>query len=436
MQRLIQAQLYGSGLVLVDLPGLIDRYNDCLRAIGQDATSLDRFHVDGKGWSPEIAEEKGDPDYLSHDPATQMAIIITPDQRDRPLHHPSQSFDRLLLGEYFERHGHAIADITATHGLWLEIDLGLSHFESAEDLLLVRRVILRAQALGLMRAALAQQALVQEFNEPGDAWFDPALRAKILSSARAHGDLRLRNVGVAETRFDTPRVFHSRSFGGVFVFRSKRGQRGILIVEDRAALSDLDRRDKGDHDTDVMDDIGHADDDRHDLELFTIDDAMVLDRLHQAGFVEIDLGWYRRHPESLAEKWQYIVADLLCSQDPALQFHSLSSARIKKRLIALKAQAPSALFELERLVRHLRDHDGEFPLPSTELQRYLLHPADGLNEVERSAVWQLLCRLQPHDPVKLYRHDKALFYREYNAWPESKRNWAVHQIQSNKGASS
>ena len=60
------------------------RYNECLTDIGIEPTKLKKFHIDGWGWSPEVAKEKDDRFYLSHGIANPFAIIVSPEQKRLP----------------------------------------------------------------------------------------------------------------------------------------------------------------------------------------------------------------------------------------------------------------------------------------------------------------------------------------------------------------
>ena len=100
MEKLKEAGLYGGALV--PLSGAVaKRYNKCLAMLGVSPTSLNRFSVDAMGWSPEIAEEKKDNYYLNIGEANANAIIISPSQKDMPVHMPSHSFDRDLMNAVF-----------------------------------------------------------------------------------------------------------------------------------------------------------------------------------------------------------------------------------------------------------------------------------------------------------------------------------------------
>ena len=84
MERLIRDGLFGAGLIAIDTPELVGRYNACLQQLGIAPTDLTSFRIDGMGWSPEIARDKGDIHYLCAGIANPMAVIVSPSQRGKP----------------------------------------------------------------------------------------------------------------------------------------------------------------------------------------------------------------------------------------------------------------------------------------------------------------------------------------------------------------
>ena len=85
MKILQERGFFGAGLVPVTTPLLVDRYNDCLKAIGKEPTERKRFAIDGAGWSPQIAAERNDPNYLCHGEANLYAVLLTPEQKGKPV---------------------------------------------------------------------------------------------------------------------------------------------------------------------------------------------------------------------------------------------------------------------------------------------------------------------------------------------------------------
>ena len=114
MQKLKDAKLYKGELVSLNTP-LVNRYNQCLKLIGIAPTALTQISVDGIGWSPEVAEEKGNLYYLNIGEANTNAIIISPEQHRKPVYFPFHSFDKDIMYGIFAAHKKAITDITVSY---------------------------------------------------------------------------------------------------------------------------------------------------------------------------------------------------------------------------------------------------------------------------------------------------------------------------------
>lgn len=409
ISQAVQMRMFGVGLLPIDTPALVSRYNQCLEHLGIDPTPLHFFHVDGMGWSPEIATERQDPYYLSAGVANPMAIVLSPDQRFKPILFPYSSYDRALMNAYFEQFANEIADITSSAYIGLDIDQGLSRYQNPRDLLLVEYIIVRSHAGELTAAALHQRRLVDRFNSNGLEWFEPKLRDEIIQSAKFHGDLRFRRVYIPDMRFADIQSFYTRAFEGVFVLRDPAKHSNILVIEKSEKLPAFKN---GTQDT------------------FAITDPKLLGRLFRENWVEVNLRWYKQNLNALEQKRECVLAHILCSEDPALDYLALSSAQKKRKMANLGAGTlPEVIDELERLIKQLEQNSipSRYDL-SPELQMLLLRPDPHLSESEQALAWQLITRLQPLDVYQLYRADRNRFLEQYNTWPESKKAWAKHMI--------
>lgn len=412
MQRLIDTELFHDGLIPLESPELVARYNCCLVALGIEPSALERFSIDGAGWSPEIAVEQKDPYYLSAGPANPMAVIVTPNQANRPIHFPFNSYDPALLHAYYQRFKEEIADITATCAIGVDIDHELTTYQDPRDLLLVDYVIVRSIAGELAEASREQASLVSRFMAEDLSWFDPALRAQLFESAERYGDLRFRKLHIPEMRFAEFGSFHTLALGGVFVMKSADRKPKMLILEDGG----------GEHPESGPDFSGST-------PIYSIKDAELSELLVAEGFAELNLQYYAANPRILAWKRDTIVAHLLCEGNPELDFGALSMTQRKQQLSNLGSDVPDLLGELERLLKFLNH---VVPSPSTlspQLRRFLLHPAQSLSELDRDVVRRLLSRLHPLDVIELYLSDRNHFISEYRTWSDSKKRWAIDEIQ-------
>ena len=409
MKRLERLKLYGEGLVPVATPALVARYNETLEELGLEATRLERFHIDGLGWSPEIAEERGRRYYLSHGMANPLAVIVTPDQRHKPVYTPFTSYDRRLMATYFERFLPEIADVTRDTAIWLDFDRQLSRFNSPCDLLLVPYVKVRSHAGRLTEAGVEQQTLAERFQGEESAWFDPELRQRILDSAQRHGDLRFRRLVIPDLRYDEVQSFYTGLFNGLFVIRDLPHRDHLLILQD--------------------DETGKAHEDCS-RDIWSLSHRTLPLCLFDEKVIDLDMTWYRQHPDALREKLEYLALDAICDADPEVDFAGLTLPQRQQRLTALAGGVPDVYFELERLIVQL---DSTSPDPhdlSSELRSILWHPHGrfAAGTIENDLIWQLLCRLSPLDVMRLYIVDKESFFAAYRSWPESKKRWTAQRI--------
>lgn len=420
---LVQSGLFGKGLVVVDTPKGVSMYNEALADLGIEPTTLAKFSVDGIGWSPEIAAERGNPDYLGHGPANRVAIIVSPDQDRKPIFLPTYSFKRRLMQNFLARSMREVADITQDACVCLEFENAMLEYQTPKDLLFLDQLTVEVSAGGLIKAASEQKGLVASFMSPELGVSDPTqihqLCGDIIASAKAHGDLRRRRTEIPPFKFSLIGNFWSRAFGGVFVLRS--GADSILIVEDETWLPKI-QPEKGER----YQVFGIKD--RNGILGCLVDDEDML---------KLDLKRYRKHPETLAELDElerFIVIDTLCRIDPECDT-SMSLSKQKGLLNAHQEKVPSVLADLQKFRRlFVSDIGGSHEPRMTEaLALMLIRPNEHLDADQYQRIlWMLLQRLQkdPPDVLKLYTYDKERFFTLFDTWSPAKKRWAAKFVSS------
>jgi hypothetical protein len=406
MKELEAAGLFGGGLVPVRSAAMRGRYNRCLEAAGIAPTALTHFHLDAKGFSPEVAAEKGDPDYLSQGEANQVAVILSPDQRHRPVYNPVFSFERAVLAAWFDRNLDAVADLTAETGLWLELDLGVSAFRAPKDLLLVDAVKVRTASVSpLIQASIGQRKLAARFMSGGaDAWFDPDLRAALIASVKEHGDLRGRDMATQDIAFTETRCFFTRAFGGVFVLRGRASARPLMVFTGECPPEEA----------------------TGDARAMRLDDPRLFEILQVEGLVQFDAAAYAADPSPVARIMEALLADAVAAAEPESDFAGMTGAQRKAVIRRLGKALPDAYFGLERFAKALAASPGEAALVVTPpLRALLFQPAAGLPPVAADVMWRLLVRRSPLDVLRMYMHDKPFLYERFGAWPSAKKGWAA-----------
>src|SRR5690606_6876530 len=182
--------IYGR-LLPIEEPHLIERYNKALKAFGLDPTRLKSFEIDRTGFSPQIAEELGDYQYLDPNEVNRRFIILTPSQQDHPVVHTAFSNTSQLMYEFFERNARAIDALTIKDVIYGEIEDSVSKVEDIEDLLSINQVEFRVLSADRVLGKAAELGkLVDRLKQEPDAWRDDTMLNRMVELAKICGDIR------------------------------------------------------------------------------------------------------------------------------------------------------------------------------------------------------------------------------------------------------
>ena len=61
----------------------------------------------------------------------------------------------------------------------------------------------------------------------------------------------------------------------------------------------------------------------------------------------------------------------------------------------------------------------------------LYSPGVSLKPNHQDLVWELLVKISPMDILFIYWYDKEEFYKQYENWDESMKDWAIQTIRNN-----
>lgn len=400
MQKLIEAGLFGRGLVPINNEVLVRRYNEALIHFGLKETTLQSFHIDRMGWSPEIANETGNNYYLSHGEANPLVIVLTPDQASAPIYFPMHSFDWSLTEEWYRVNAVQIAELTKDCAVCLDIDQEVDIYVIPEDLLSVNDVTIKVTTTdGLMDHAAEQRRLVKRWLSESGSHFNQSLIKELEANASTFGDLRHRRLVVKEHFFSDVRDFYSRAFGGVFVLRSM--SEPLLLVRN------------------------------HDL----VDDQVIIPAgvsavpvLMKHGYIGTDVAWWKDHLYRLDVVAESFLIDVLEREEPELDYGAQNEFE-KKKLVQKYKDQLDAYLKLVRIRGKLQS--GTAPEVEDELQIHLLHPSEQLCQSAREVIWQLLTYIRGGRFVPLlYRHQKTDFLEGYTTtWNRPRRSWARARVR-------
>jgi hypothetical protein len=221
MELLRANELIYGRLLPVEEPHLIERYNKALTAFGLKPTELEKFDIDRTGFSPQIAEELGDPHYLDPNQVNRRFIILTPAQADLPVVHTAFSNTSQLVYEFFSKNSRAIDALTIKDVIYGEIEDSVSRVDDIEDLLSINQVEFRVlSAEDVLGKASELATLVDRLKQEPDAWRDNKMLQRMVELAKVTGDIR-ENALVPDQVIFRHNAFWTSHFGGLYVFVDK-----------------------------------------------------------------------------------------------------------------------------------------------------------------------------------------------------------------------
>lgn len=409
MDELIALGLIGRGLTRVG-SDLVTRYNQALERAGIEPTALKEFDVDGGGWSPQIATEKGKPFYLTLGNADQYCVIVSPEQIGQPLYLPFSSYLRRIMDLYGDRFRREIADITRTHSILLRLDCGIVRCKTPHDLRKIEKITVTADIGDLATTAEKQKAVVDEIMSKSDAWFRPEMRAKLIASSQ-YGDLRTRKLSLTDVEFTDVDSFYTEAFGGIYLLRYKEKKTAPPVTRIIACSEKVFNELQQDSQGIVIDHTGEPD---------------LIAGLIKSKWLKVDLR--ERREAGIKDLIESLTLQFVIEAEPKTSYEDLTVARIKQAKSKLSDERLNLLEMLERVQRWLEHPTHEIPQLSRDASNILAESGKWGKECEET-IGLLLARVRPHAILELYRMDKTGFTRAFRTWSSSRQAHAVALVK-------
>lgn len=410
MNRLIDAGLMFGNMVHVSSPVWVARYNRALKRLTGRETALTDFYVDICGFSPEVADDLGDPLYLNPRGVNRMFILLTPDQKRAPLLDAKFSMTRMILRAFIEENEAQLFALTSGDAVAGELMNSVFDATDPAEVLNIRRIEIEADTPSdtlAQAGALSQK--IDAFLASDTAWQDDVAIADMISLAKTTGNV-VRNP-VQLTGLTQPVThFWTAHFGGAFVFRTDQG--AAVVAHNAAAFKGVD------------------------AEVIDITDAQGLAGfLFGANLVQPILERKGERPAAIVQR----KMDMILAHTAAAQGDTdiPQSTRALRRLARTHADAlPPAWRGLWALHRWALGR-GEWPKITADHPAYFYslraRPGPGQDVVNR-----LLATLTPLEARQLFICHKEAFYDAYAAWPDGFKDFVVtllsREYQSDKAA--
>lgn len=405
MKRLLEAELIYGRLLEISEPHLIARYNKALEGLGLRPTALTTFSIDMTGFSPEIAEELGDRDYLDPNRVNRRFIIMTPEQAELPVVHTSFSNTAALMHEFFNANSRAINAVTIKDALYGEIEDSVSVVDDIDDLLSINEVRFRVlSAEDMLGKAAELRGLVDRLKKVPTAWADDEMLNRMVDLAKLTGDIR-QNALVPDQLVFRHDAFWANHFGGVYVFldektttvicdpsvpgfrRSRPWQVSYIAINDHARIYD-----------------------------FLASTKRL--QLPQASWVE-DSGLYQHRADM-------VVRGLINESDPAADLANADRIWLQTWMHRnAAAVAKDAVYPfLQEMIRTVAATGTIKMQEVAPANRFMLVRAAPTHP-DQWLVNRLIAQLVPRDFVSRFVFDKQGFYDAYERYSESFKEYVV-----------
>ncbi len=411
MERLIDNALIYGGLIRIDQPHLVERYNQALTAFGLRKTKCKDFVIDATGFSPEVADDLGDEQYLDPLGVNRRFIILTPAQADQPVIYMNFSSTPDLMRAFFTANAEAIKILTLKDVLYGEIENSTYKVDDIDDILSIKRVRFSLRTHNqLLEKSHQLTRLVDRFNTEDDAWKNNQLLNGILELAKDCGDTRYNAIVPQHTDFEVA-SFWTRHFGGIYVFHDDDNDTvviGNMTTPMPLASQRTDERiiDLSDHKKilDYLTQTGRL-------------EPLNPDWLDNSGVLDRRLEIYTR----MAMSKKRPTADLVWIGDVA------TNNWVHKNLAQLaKDDAFSFLTKLRKTIRNSQIIN---PDKFTATQMLMVQRAMPGHR-DNMLVNRFLSELVPFDFLTRYIVNKLAFYKDYETFNSAQRDYAVHMIKT------
>ncbi len=418
MNKTEEYELIHGRMMRIEEPHLIERYNQALQGFGLKPTTLKSFRIDMTGFSPEVASELNDLQYLDPHQVNRRFIILTPNQVELPVVHTAFSNTGELMHQFFRGNAKAINALTIKDVIYGEIEDPILEARVIEDLLSIEQVEFKVfTGQNLAQQALDLRVLMDRLTKEPDAWRNDAMLHEMVELATATGDIRTNSLVPTELVF-RHNTFWSSHFGGIYVFIDEK--QTTVICDPMAPgfrrsrpwqVSYIERSD--------------------------------LDRVYQflvdTGRVDIPRGSWIERSGYLNHRMEMLITMLAYHADPDGDHHPESDQWARswvnnhESLVKREGTLPFLLWAR-------REYETWATVDLDEIDargKFILSRAKPGHE-DQWLVNRLISEYVPFDFVSRYVFNKPAFFENYQTWPDALKEYVVRRVQdtylSNKRA--
>lgn len=387
---------YGQ-LIEVRNRAMRERYNRALERLTGQTTDLPAFHIDLSGFSPEVADELGNPLYLNPHGVNKKFILLTTGQARLPALDTQFTSSATILKRFIADNRAALFALSTRDVVFGELANSTYKIDTLADLLAINRIRVEVHTTrDIVAKAGELEALIARFQADDAAWHDEAVLTTMVELAKVTGDIRRHPVIPTRTEYAQPNYF-AEHFGGVYVFLDTKPP--TLISLDPGFEAPAGRP--------AVEHIPVAD--RSSVARFLADRKLIA---FVGEGVSDPVGLLR-------EKAGFVAYDALARAGEIDAAAAFDDETFKRLIYAHYDAMPQEFRSLSDAVRTLENDPqallGRMP---PDAFFYLVRSS---NHADRELVNHLLSHFTPFDFRQSYICNRTLFERHYAEWPPAKQ---------------
>jgi len=389
---------YGQ-LIEVRNRAMRERYNRALERLTGQTSALSAFHIDLSGFSPQVAEELGNPLYLNPHGVNKKFILLTTGQARLPALDTQFTSSATILKRFIADNRKPLFALSTRDVVFGELQNSTYKIDSLADLLSINRIRVEVRtSKDIVAKAGELEALIARFQKDDSAWHDEATLTTMVDLAKVTGDIRRHPVVPNATDYAQPNYFASH-FGGVYVFLDTKP--ATLISLDPEFETRLKPGGP------AIEHIPLAD--RAGVARFLADRKLI-------AFV----GEGMADPAALLrEKAGFVAYDTLARNGAISDAEAMNDETFKRLIYTHYDSMPQEFRSLNDAVKALENDPqarlGQLP---PDAFFYIVRSS---NHADRELVNHLICHFTPFDFRQGYICNRALFERHYAGWPPAKQ---------------
>ena len=170
----------------------------------------------------------------------------------------------------------------------------------------------------------------------------------------------------------------------------------------------------------------------HDVLIYYISQPELMDKLRDHVIIEYDLEEAVKSARYERIKKYEFALSLDKTQHPVQKILS-DNVLFKSYLNKIDIETRKRVMSVERYLEKL-ETSNQFKIADIvdpKLFEALHEPHSSIDAKHQDLIWKLLVNVSPKDILYLYWYDKEAFYKMYNAWDDSLKDWVIETISNN-----